>query len=56
MARDALYSSAEALLFENAVILPIVRFQHRLVHSGTIESILLEPDGSLDLDTLVFAD
>lgn len=53
--RDALYADAEAMLFENAVVVPIVRFQHRLVHSSAIDSISLEPDGSLDLDTLVFA-
>ena len=53
--RDALYADAEAMLFENAVLVPVVRFQHRLVHATTIDSISLEPDGSLDLDTLAFA-
>ena len=53
--RDARYAEAEAMLFENALILPLVEFTHRIVHTDTIESIGLEADGSLDLASIVFA-
>lgn len=53
--RDARYAEAEALLFENAVLVPVVQFTHRIVHSDAVEAISLEADGSLDLDSVVFA-
>lgn len=53
--RDATYAEAEAMLFDQAVIVPLVEFTHWVVHTETIEAIGLEADGSLDLESAVFA-
>ena len=53
--RDALYAEAEVMLHENAVVVPLVEFAHRVLHTAELEAFSLEADGSLDLDSVVFA-
>jgi ABC-type transport system substrate-binding protein len=55
LARADIYGQAEQLLFENAVVLPLAMFQHYLVASPTINFATVEPDGSLDLSSIAFA-
>ena len=55
LARADLYGQAEQLLFENAVVLPLAMFQHYLVAGPTINFATVEPDGSLDLSSIAFA-
>lgn len=52
--RAALYAEAENLLFKEAVVVPLVEFRQRIVLGERIESAGLEPDGSLDLGSVVF--
>lgn len=52
--RAALYAEAENLLFKEAVVVPLVEFRQRIVLGEQIESAGLEPDGSLDLGSVVF--
>ena len=55
LARADMYGEAEHLLFENAVVLPLALFQHYLVAGPTINFATVEPDGSLDLSSIAFA-
>jgi ABC-type transport system substrate-binding protein len=54
-ARAAIYAEAEALLFSEGVVVPLVEFRERIVLGERVESAGLEPDGSLDLGSVVFA-
>ena len=51
-----LYDDARALLEDEAVVLPIARLSVRALVSERIGSIELRHDGSIDLDSLRFAD
>lgn len=53
--RAAIYGDAERLLFAQAVALPLVEFRHHVAFTDAIEAASLEPDGSLDLDSIAFA-
>ncbi len=53
--RASIYADAETLLFAEAVVLPLAEFRHHLAFTDALESAGLEPDGSLDLDAVVFA-
>ena len=52
----ALYADAQALLQDDAVVLPIARLRVRALVSDRIASIELRHDGSIDLDSLRLAD
>lgn len=54
-ARAAFYESAERVLFDEAVVLPLVEFRHHLVHGARLAAAGLEPDGSLNLSQVEFA-
>lgn len=53
--RASIYGDAERVLFAEAVVLPLAEFSHHLAFTDVLESAGLEPDGSLDLDAIVFA-
>ena len=53
--RASIYADAERVLFSEAVVLPLAEFRHHLAFTDVLESAGLEPDGSLDLDAIVFA-
>lgn len=53
---DALYSDAQAMVQDEAVVLPIARLRVRALVSDRIASIELRHDGSIDLDSLRLAD
>ena len=50
-----LYADAEAVLFGEAVLLPIATLQHHIRFGDTLVAVGLEPDGSLDLTQIEFA-
>ena len=54
--RRTLYAEAETVLFGEAVVLPLVEFRHHLAHGPTLVAAGLEPDGSLDLGAIEFAE
>ena len=54
--RAALYADAERVLFGEAVVLPFLEFRHQLALGDTLESAGLEPDGSLNLAEISFAE
>ena len=49
------YSEAESILFAEAVVLPLVQFNHQIAFGATLDAAGLEPDGSLDLSEMRFA-
>jgi len=53
--RASIYRDAERLLFTEAVALPLAEFRHHVAFTDALEAAGLEPDGSLDLDSIVFA-
>lgn len=53
--RASIYGDAEQVLFGEAVVLPLVEFRLHVAFTDVLESAGLEPDGSLDLDAIVFA-
>ncbi len=54
--RAELYSDAERILLAEAVVVPLVEFQHLVLLGETLESAGLEPDGSLNLAEVEFAE
>ncbi len=54
--RAQLYSDAERILFGEAVVLPFLEFRHQIAFGDSLESAGLEPDGSLNLDEIVFVE
>ena len=52
--RGELYSDAERVLFAEAVVVPLVEFRHWLAFGERLDSVGLEPDGSLDLTQIEF--
>lgn len=53
--RASIYGDAERVLFAEAAVLPLAEFRHHLAFTEVLESAGLEPDGSLDLEAIVFA-
>ncbi len=53
-ARADLYSNAEAVLFAEAVVAPLVEFNHFVVFGDRLSAVGLEPDGSLNLSQFEF--
>lgn len=53
--RASIYADAERLLFAEAVALPVAEFRHHVAFTDVLESASLEPDGSLDLEAIVFS-
>lgn len=53
-ARASTYAEAEAILFENAVVLPLIEFRHTLLLGDTIEAAELGPAGGLLLRSVAF--
>ncbi|MGI9606319.1 MAG: peptide ABC transporter substrate-binding protein [Acidimicrobiales bacterium] len=53
--RGEMYAIVESVLFSESVLVPLVDFQHHLTLGETVQTASLEPDGSLDLDSIVFA-
>lgn len=52
--RAELYTDAERILFAEAVVLPLVEFNHTVLLGDTLTAAGLEPDGSLNLAELEF--